>query len=186
VAATDRHAVISEFRRYPATLTINAKAEKPAPPEPKARAIFQLILRDLLAERFQLVVHRETREGRIYELLIDKGGSKLVEKATANGVIRMGAGHLRGTAVPIFLLENQLSRVVGRKVVDKTSLQSKYEFLVEWQPDSPTFGQEPPAPSDAPASIVTALRERAALQLKAATGPVDYIIIDKLGTPADN
>lgn len=169
--------------RDSAAFTIEAKAEKPTPPDPKARPIFQLMLQDLLAERFQLVAHRETRDDRIYELVIDKGGSKLVESTTPNGGIRMGAGQLRGTAVPIFLLVNQLSRVVGRKVVDKTGLQSKYDFVVEWQPDSPTFGQETPATSDAPISIFTALREGPGLQLKAATGPVDYIIIDKLEKP---
>ncbi|MBV9744105.1 MAG: TIGR03435 family protein, partial [Acidobacteriia bacterium] len=89
-------------------------------------------------------------------------------------------------AAPMFLLVNQLSQAVGRKVVDRTGLQSKYDFVVEWQPDSPTFGQEPQATSDAPTSIFTALREGAGLQLKSATGPVDYIIIDKLEKPDEN
>jgi uncharacterized protein (TIGR03435 family) len=77
--------------------------------------------------------------------------------------------------------------VVGRNVVDKTGLQSKYDFVVDWQPDSPTIGQEPPATSDAPAvSVFTAVREGLGLRLKAATGPVDYIVIDKLEKPDEN
>jgi uncharacterized protein (TIGR03435 family) len=173
--------------RDSAAFTIEAKAEKPTPPDPQARAVFQLMVQDLLAERFHLASRRETRDDRIYELVIDKGGSKLAENTTArNGSIRMGAGQLRGTAVPLFLLVNQLSRVVGRKVVDKTGLPSKYDFVVEWQPDSPTFGQEPPTNSDAATSIFTALREGAGLQLKAATGPVDYLVIDKVERPEEN
>jgi uncharacterized protein (TIGR03435 family) len=59
-------------------------------------------------------------------------------------------------------------------------------FVVEWQPDSPALGQEPPATSDAPLSIFTTLREGVGLQLKPATGPVDSVIIDKLEKPNDN
>lgn len=172
--------------RDSAAFTIDAKAGGPTPPEPKARQLFQLMLQDLLADRFHLAVHRETRDDRIYELVMDRGGSKLVENTAPNGGIRMGSGQLRGTAAPLFLLVNQLSRVVERKVIDKTSLQSKYDFLLEWQPDSPEFGQETAATPDAPTSIFAALREGAGLQLKAATGPVDYIIIEKLEKPDDN
>ncbi len=172
--------------RDSAVFTIGAKAEKPTPPEPQARAMFQLMVQDVLATRFQLVAHRQTRNDRIYELVIDKGGSKLIENTAPNGGIRMAAGQLRGTAAPMFLLVNQLSRVVERKVVDKTGLPSKYDFAVEWQPDSPAFGQEAPDSSNAPLSIFTALREGAGLHLKPATGPVDYIIIDNLAKPSDN
>ena len=173
--------------RESAAFTIDARAEKPTPPDPKARPIFQLMLQDLLAERFHLIAHRETRDDRIYELVLEKSGSKLVENTTTrNGRIRMAAGQLRGTGVPLFLLVNQLSQVLGRKVVDKTGLASKYDFAAEWQPDSPGFRPETPASFDAPTSLFTALREGLGLQLQPATGPVDYIVIEELEKPDDN
>lgn len=120
------------------------------------------------------------------KLVIDKGGSKLVENTAPNGGIRMGTGQLKGTGAPMFLLVNQLSRLLGRNVVDETGLKSKYDFVVEWQPDSPAFEQEPAATANAPTSIFTALRERLGLQLKAATGPVDYVVIDRIEKPGEN
>jgi uncharacterized protein (TIGR03435 family) len=48
-------------------------------PRDTTKAQFQEMLRNLLVERFHLVVHHETRTFPGYELVVDKGGLKLKE-----------------------------------------------------------------------------------------------------------
>jgi uncharacterized protein (TIGR03435 family) len=50
-------------------------------PEGTTKDQFNLMLQNLLAERFKLKLHRETKEGQIYELTVFKGGSKMKESA---------------------------------------------------------------------------------------------------------
>jgi uncharacterized protein (TIGR03435 family) len=48
-------------------------------PERTTKDQFALMLQNLLADRFKLKIHRETKEGQIYELTVNKGGSKMKE-----------------------------------------------------------------------------------------------------------
>lgn len=50
-------------------------------PEGTTKEQFNLMLQNLLAERFKLKIHRETKEGQIYELTVNKGGVKMKESA---------------------------------------------------------------------------------------------------------
>ena len=56
-------------------------------------------LKSLLADRFQLTFHRETKEQPVYELVVAKGGAKFQESTEPTGLIRMGRGTLTGHAV---------------------------------------------------------------------------------------
>src|SRR5262249_46906726 len=80
--------------------TIEAKVDS-STPLPQGNAGFlqlSLMLQSLLAQRFKLSVHKETREAPVYELLVAKGGPKL-KPAEASGKPpgrRMGRGELTG------------------------------------------------------------------------------------------
>lgn len=50
-------------------------------PEGTTKDQFNVMLQNLLAERFKLKIHRETKEGQIYELTVNKGGVKMKESA---------------------------------------------------------------------------------------------------------
>src|SRR5215467_12644525 len=81
-------------------------------------------LRALLADRFQLTLHRETKEQSVYALVVAKGGSKLKESETQGsagprGMMRMGRGQLSGQAVALEMLTQALSNQVGRPVIDR-------------------------------------------------------------------
>ena len=96
-------------------------------------------LRALLADRFQLVVHKETKEQPIYALVVSKNGAKLKEAKAVEGArqgMSMNRGRLEGFAAPMEMLGPTLSAVTGRPVVDKTGLTGKYDFVLEWTPDS--------------------------------------------------
>ena len=115
---TNRHGWIAA-ERY----DVNAKAEglpDRVPPEQ-----LRPMLRALLAERFQLKVHTETKEMPVYALVQGKNGTKLTPSKAEQGrsMMRMGRGQLNGTKIPMKLLTMQLAQQSGRSVIDKTELK---------------------------------------------------------------
>ncbi len=57
-----------------ARFEINAKV-----PQGATKAQLRLMLQDLLGERFKITLHHETKEMQVYDLVVAKGGPKLVE-----------------------------------------------------------------------------------------------------------
>jgi len=170
------------------------------------------MLQDLLAERFGLKAHRETREMPVYALVIAKGGSKLAEAkedappliAGANEpgpggapplpfrapMMRMGRGELIGQELSTADIARQLSGMTGRAVIDKTGLTGKYDIRLKWTPDEPpsaigTEGPRPETPDSAP-SLFTALQEQLGLKLEPQKGPVEQIVIDHVDKLTEN
>ena len=153
-------------------------------------------LRGLLADRFQLVVHKETKEQPIYALLVSKNGAKLKEAKTVGERqgMSMNRGRLEGFAAPLEMLSTTLSNSMGRPVIDKTGLTGKYDFVLEWTPDvgagagSQAFGDGVTSPAPAPGgpTIFTALQEQLGLKLDSQKGPVQLIVIDRAEKPSEN
>jgi len=143
-------------------------------------------LQDLLADRFQLRVHRQTADLPVYNLVVGKKGSKLKESAgdgaplasvTPGGLLRVGAFN-RSMADLI----NLLMASVDRPVLDKTGLTGRYDFTLEY-----TRGN-PDAVSDNPddRSIFVAVQEQLGLKLVPATGAIEVVIIDHAERPSAN
>jgi uncharacterized protein (TIGR03435 family) len=171
----------------------------------------RLILQPLLADRFRLKVHTETKQLPVYELVVAKGGSKLKEAIVgdiyANGIkgpdgvgrggmVRMGRGQLTAQGVPMSSVVNMLSQQLHRTVIDKTGLTGKYDLELNWTPDEGE-GMGPPPPGggqphgDAPTegsgpSIFTTTQEQLGLRLQSGKGPVDTLVIDHVETPTEN
>ena len=96
------------------------------------------MMQTLLADRFKLAIHRETKDMPIYELVAGKNGPKLKASAEADqhkGMFRIGRGQMDLTGVSMADLADNLSRVVGRNVYDKTGLAGTYDIKLEWTPD---------------------------------------------------
>jgi uncharacterized protein (TIGR03435 family) len=153
-------------------------------------------LRALLADRFQLVVHKETKDQPIYALVVSKNGPKLQEtKETGTQQSMMtNRGRSEGHAIPVAMVAQMLSGLTGRPVVDKTGLTAKYDFVLEWTPDAGAdaraqgFGDGITSPAPAPGSptIFTALQEQLGLRLEAQKGPVENVVIDRVEKPSEN
>jgi uncharacterized protein (TIGR03435 family) len=142
--------------------------------------------RSMLAERFGLVVHRETREQVVYLLTIAKGGSKLKENATADRhETTRGRGRNEGHAATIAMLAELLSSATGRPVVDKTGLAANYDWLLEWSPDS-GIGDPDTAPTGTGPTIFTALQEQLGLRLESGKAPIEMLVVDHLDRPSPN
>jgi uncharacterized protein (TIGR03435 family) len=143
----------------------------------------RLELQALLVERFQLQVHRETKELPVFELVVGKKGPHLKEAETAEGPsgIRGECGKMTGIHATMVSLAFGLSRQMGRPVLDRTALPGKYDFQVEYTPDSGPCAETATGPS-----LVTALQEQIGLKLEPTKGPVEVIVIDRAEKAAGN
>jgi len=139
-----------------------------------------LMLQSLLAERFHLVLHRETRPLSAYVLEVAKGGPKLENSAGEGSTTNSGRGTLaaRGTTMERFA--QVLARQMDLPVVNQTGLEGAFNFKLEWTPEA--------ARQDANASpsIFTALQEQLGLRLRAGKVPVEVLVIDRAEHPTAN
>jgi bla regulator protein blaR1 len=144
-------------------------------------------LRSLLADRFGLVVHHETKEQTILVLTLAKNGPKLkvVSAPGDRQGISVNDGRLQGFATPITLLATQLSIATGQVVEDRTALAGKYDFVLTWTPDIESLGSDHDDQSLGP-TIFTALKEQLGLRLDPAKGQVDVLAVDHIERPSAN
>jgi uncharacterized protein (TIGR03435 family) len=142
-------------------------------------------LQALLAQRFQLKVHRETKELAAYALTVAKSGPKLLEGVSANtpAGVRRGCGQMTGIRASMANLALYLSRQLERPVLDRTGLSGRYDFQLDWAPDSSACSA--PANDDGP-SIFTALQEKLGLRLESTKSPMEIIVVDYAEKADDN
>ena len=145
------------------------------------RRQYGLMMQSLLADRFQLKVHHETRDLPVYNLVIAKDGLKM-KQAPAHGSAgySMSNGRLEGNAVPMDSLVFSLANDVGRFVINKTGLTGNYAITLKWTP----FDQS--AQAETGPDIFAALEEQLGLKLVSAKGPVDTIVVDRVEKPSPN
>jgi uncharacterized protein (TIGR03435 family) len=159
------------------------------------------MLQAMLADRFQLVVHRETKELPIYALIVAKGGFKLKEAdpndSYANGIkgpdgvghagfMRIGPGSLTVQGSSLAEFASVLALQVKRLVVNKTGIPGKFDISLRWsQDENRADGQDNGAVESGP-SLVTAIQEQIGLKLEPAKGPVETIVIDHVEMPSEN
>jgi bla regulator protein blaR1 len=150
---------------------------------------FRQMIKALLADRFQLKFHMETKQLPIYELVIGKRGAKLTEDKSDSPEVGMRnlRGDLRGAKASMPMLADSLTRVLQRKVVDQTGLKGAYSFTLKFLPDQVrSRPDDSGAPDNDDASIFTALQEQLGLTVKASKGPVEVLVIDHAEKPSGN
>ena len=197
---------------------IEAKApEGSVPPNPTFGFPSQMILmlQSLLEDRFQLKLHRETRESAIYDLTIAKGGSKLKLSddqtppsmsgpgapppqpiVPPRGAMKMVSGDFEASALSFGDFAKALAALyLHRPVDDKTGLKGLYDIKLRWTPD-PAIGAPlgpggpvapvPPTADTSGPDIFTAIQEQLGLKLDSAKGPVEVLVIDSAQKPSGN
>ena len=157
------------------------------------------MLRTMLAERFQIHIHSETRSLPIYELVVDRKGSKLrrVDGSKTKLRIETANGLIRFTKATTATFASQLGYALGQPVINKTGISGEFSFDLEWTPVpgedggpatsglSPETPEPPPAIADGP-SIFTAITEQLGLRLESGRGPVEVLVIDSAEKPDAN
>jgi uncharacterized protein (TIGR03435 family) len=158
---------------------IDAKAALPS-----SRADLLVMFQNLLADRFKLQFHRETKDVPVYALTVDRAGSKMKLNESEDDfkipIGTRGRGRANGTRVPMSYLCFYLSRQLDRNVIDKTGLDKFYDFTLEWTPE-PQRAADPVG-----RTIFTAVREQLGLKLESQKGPVEFYIIDHAEKPSVN
>lgn len=168
-----------------------------------------LMMRTLLADRFKLSVHHETREAPAYALVRARREGALgpamrssttdcaaVAAARARNDspppssaplcgIRAAGGRMVAGGQSLSQMTTVLSQIVRRTVIDRTGLSGAYDFELNWTPE--VAGQppadSPPQTADAP-SIFTALQEQLGLKLESIKVPIDVLVIDHVEHPS--
>jgi uncharacterized protein (TIGR03435 family) len=131
-------------------------------------------LRALLADRFGLAVHRETREMPIYALVVGKNGSRLEPSKSENHTLNNRRGLVickKGTMKQF--AENSLTWRMGRTVVDKTGLTGEFDFELKFLEDQAVAAGDTSLPD-----FLTAMREQLGLVLQSQKAPVEVIVVD--------
>ncbi len=172
-------------------------AKPDAPGMPNATQLRSMVQK-LLKERFGLEFHREKKELSAYVLTVDKAGVKMT-KSNSNGVNLPGFGGRGPGAVGVRnatmteFADFLQARVVERPVVDQTGLTDRYDFTLEWKPDTlPPAGGDGAAPPALPQNIedrvdlLTAMRQQLGLKMESAKTPVEVLVIDKITKPTEN
>lgn len=163
-----------------------------APNDRQVKMMFQ----KMLADRFQLTFHRDSKELSVYTLSVGKTGAKLTKnESDPNGLPGLGfhgLGALTATNATMWDFANAMQTLVlDRPVVDRTGLPGHYDFALNWTPDEFQFtglGVKPPPPSDSAANpdLYTAIEQQLGLKLESARVPVEVIVIDHVERPSAN
>jgi uncharacterized protein (TIGR03435 family) len=151
---------------------------------------YMLMLQPLLADRFHLRFHRETRQLAIYALVVTKGGPKLQASKDDDGK-RAGwriqpPGHNAGfTAIkmPFDQFSRLLSGELNLPVIDETGITGTYDIALEYT--TPSLFDSPDA-TGADISVFAAIQQQLGLKLEARKGPVEVLVVDHAEKPGEN
>ncbi len=131
----------------------------------------------------------------IFALVVAKGGPKKLTatKSTGDPQLKFGNGVLNAIGVDMATLAKFLSEgQTGRPVADMTGLKGKYDFHLEWAPDTsrnslPADSAANQQPADAGGiSIFTALQQQLGLKLEARTDAADRLVVVRAELPSAN
>jgi uncharacterized protein (TIGR03435 family) len=168
-------------------------------PNEERDATLRLMIRELLADRFKLKIHHESKELAVFALKVVRDGPKLTSAVAPPIVppkprrpddwtgLHNRDGLMQGRDASMKMLVDALSwkpEVGGRLVVDQTGLQGNYNFALRWTPDSGRSAADNPGESGP--SLFTALQEQFGLKLESKKAPVDCIVIDHVEQPTPN
>ena len=159
----------------------------------------RIMIRKLLADRFQLKFHHDKREMSAFVLSVGKDGAKLKPTQPNGNLHGIGIQAARTGAlmfannspIPAFTSFLQ-SNVLDRPVVDQTGLTGRYDLTVTFTPDDSLFnGHSLGLPKSAddvePApSLFEAIQEQLGLKLTATKTQVDVLAIDHVEKPSAN
>jgi uncharacterized protein (TIGR03435 family) len=196
-----------ESERYDITAKIPDGVSRDKVPE---------MLRNLLAERFKMTVHKESKEQAIYALIVGKNGPKLTESAEGDaapmvgpdgakvaaprgGMMVDGSGKIRATRTTMGGFADMLSRLMDRPVVDMTGLKGTYDLTLEVAMEDlvgmkkmaerggrMAAGDGGPAPEGDPHASMFTAVQQLGLKLESRKSPVDFLIVDKAEKATEN
>ena len=135
------------------------------PPHSSTTQVPQMLQR-LLAERFQLDVRHEFVQRPAYDLIVGPNGATMTrtdrDSAGRNQIL---PGQIMATNANMETIAGMIARVVKTPVVDRTGLEGRFDFTLDWGPD------------ETGPSIFTTIQEQHGLKLVSARAPVESIVV---------
>ena len=146
-------------------------------------AQIKLMVQTLLADRFQLKLHHDSKELPVYVISLGKTAPKLfppkegethsIQIAPQMGPDQKVASfHITATRFSLTQLTDTFARQLGRVIVNKTGLDGDFDFTMDLTPDD-----SQPNPLD-PSLLINAMRGQLGLNLQSQKAPVDFLVID--------
>jgi uncharacterized protein (TIGR03435 family) len=166
------------------------------PDAPRALGDSALMLQALLAERFALRVHSETRELPAYALVRARrdglwgDAMRRTSGMCVPATERVGRGDqvpcgirggfmgLSATGATMTRLAVSLTPIVGRPVIDQTGLDGAFDFILRFSADGAVDSRFP--------LIFTALQEQLGLRLESGRASVQILVIDHVERSTEN
>ena len=175
-------------------------------PESATEPQLKEMVKTLLADRFKLRLHTETRNLPVYALVPDSGGVKgaRAPDGKGGGIMLMLPGWTRGQGTTTDRIAQYLSGLVDRPVIDRSNLQQVLDWDLTWTPADTVSSPDaiPGCPLSflemarrmkfelknvsCPTSLLTAVREQIGLRLEPQQAPTEVIVIDSIQLPTDN
>ncbi len=137
----------------------------------------QPMLQALLKERFQAQCHMEARDVAAYDLVVNKGGAKLipfdpahppVSPANTGGAAMVGVGTTAQIA-------DMIAGAAGRPVVDRTGLVGRFSYLIRYAPMPVDAGGDSGLPD-----IFGAVQQQLGLRLESKKEVLDVLVVDHI------
>jgi uncharacterized protein (TIGR03435 family) len=200
--SSDRFDIVAKFPGDPPAIVPGSGADH-----------MMLAMRTLLADRFKLVVHKETRQLDTYALSLVRPGQPGPALKPASGDcspaafaarrggpppapgtpfpvcgMQQGPGRIRFGGFPLSLFATGISNRLGRATVDHTGLAGNWDFELTFAAEVPPAGALPPG-VDPPAvdpnapDLFTAVREQLGIKIDSTKGPVEVLVIDSVSQP---
>jgi len=165
---------------------IAAKAEGDVAP---TKSEFRRMLQTLMARRFHLRFHPDTKEMQVYALVVGRNGPKFKKSGpdASDGGLFGVHGRNQTITLPRESMESLAvnishSFMVDRPVVDRTGLSDTYNIKLEATPEFRINNN--PQPEDI--NIFTAVQEQLGLKLEPAKAAVQILVIDHIETASEN
>jgi uncharacterized protein (TIGR03435 family) len=145
------------------------------------------MIQAMLADRFHLAMHRETRLLPIYALVVvktgpGKTGPKLQAADSNVGRPKTMLGQMIVQRMSVTTLADILTFDLKRPVKDETGLKGEFAFTLEW---TPGLSASDDGPSSRP-SLFAAVQEQLGLKLESAKGPIEVLVVDSVQRPSEN
>lgn len=142
------------------------------------------MLKALLAERFQLKAHVETRQDRVYALVVAKNGPHLKESKGGGeqppSVALRADGHIEFTSATLASFSSAMAVLMAHPVVNMTDIQGHFDITLNVTREDLGGMNFPPADvpdNKASSSVFTAIQELG-LKLESRNAPIEHIVVD--------
>jgi uncharacterized protein (TIGR03435 family) len=156
----------------------------------------RLMMRAMLADRFHLQLHIETRQEPIFNLEIAKGGVRIKEvdapvppakEGNVGAAMGNDGGRMIGNKSTMAGLARALTIFLKRPVVDQTGLKGYYDFDVKWSaPETPDGRPSSGFGAEGSGLLISNLQNQFGLHVTKITGPVEYWVVDHVEPPTGN